>query len=144
MWTCFYLFVFFCRDGEEWFECRKILNQILLKNFHITPQVSDFFTKYFDTWNENLNNGEIMDLEKRLYNLSIICKWKCTKIWQRIHKNGKWLFYYFSFFRLQSWFYIWWVTVVLLKRRLSLLWLTNLRRWLVKYSSGVSSCPQYL
>lgn len=64
------------RDGEEWLKHRKLLNDVLLKRDYYAEAEENavFVDDVFERWLQRSNDGQIVDLENELYNLSMICK----------------------------------------------------------------------
>lgn len=65
------------RDGHEWLEYRKILNNIMLKREFVN-NASHLFNGILDemyaNWINESTNGDVLMLQDKLYNLSIMCK----------------------------------------------------------------------
>nr|XP_018917274.1 PREDICTED: cytochrome P450 315a1, mitochondrial [Bemisia tabaci] len=62
-------------NGEEWMLYRKLLNPLLLKNYdgqHILDNCELMVNRLIDEWYALSDDGEILNLEQKLYELSIL------------------------------------------------------------------------
>lgn len=69
-------FVIVCRDDEEWWKYRKILNQIMLKDFnmHFVKSYSSVINDFLTQW-ESCDGIVVTNLIGDLYKISISCKY---------------------------------------------------------------------